>query len=202
MIGKLTGTVEHILDDHIILNVNGVGYIVTVPAYILHQAQSNQELSLFIEMLIRPEMMTLYGFKELSEKILFQKLMSVQGIGGKSAAAILSILTPTQILEAIMAQDVGAFKRADGIGPKVATRIITELKAYASKQEISLGVSGRASSNSTINLEDALSTLLQLGYKRYEAQQALQKALASMPVTSIEALIPAALKILAKNILS
>lgn len=202
MIGKLTGTIEHIFDDHIILNVNGVGYIVTVPANILHQAQINQELSLFIEMLIRPEMMTLYGFKELSEKVLFQKLMSVQGIGGKSAAAILSILTPTQILEAIMAQDVGAFKRADGIGPKVATRIITELKDYASKQEISLGVSGGASSNSTLNLDDALSTLLQLGYKRYEAQQALQKASASMPGASTQALIPVALKMLARNILS
>lgn len=202
MIGKLSGTIEHILDDHIILNVNGVGYIVTVPAYILHQAQVNQPISLFIEMLIRPEMMTLYGFKELSEKVLFQKLMSVQGIGGKSAAAILSILTPTQILEAIMAQDVAAFKRADGIGPKVATRIVTELKDYATKQEISLGISVASSSNAKLNLDDALSTLLQLGYKRYEAQQALQKAAAAMSDATTERLIPAALKVLARNILN
>lgn len=201
MIGKLTGSIEHIFDDHILLNVNGVGYIVTVPAYILHQAQVNQEISLFIEMLIRPEMMTLYGFKELSEKLLFQKLMSVQGIGGKSAAAILSVLTPTQILEAILAQDVAAFKRADGVGPKVATRIITELKDYASKQEISLGIPVSGSNTTGANLDDALSTLIQLGYKRFEAQQALQKASATMPNASTEALIPAALKVLARNIL-
>lgn len=202
MIGKLTGAIEHILDDCIILNVNGIGYLVTVPAYVLHQAHVNEDISLFIETLMRPEMITLYGFKELNEKVLFQKLMSVQGIGGKSAAAILSILTPSQILEAIMAQDAAAFKRADGVGPKVATRIITELKDYASKQDPSLSVVGVSLTAASLNLDDALSTLLQLGYKRYEAQQALQKIAASIPSASTEALIPAALKLLARNILN
>lgn len=197
MIGKLTGTIEHILEDALILNVSGVGYIVTVPAYILHQATSGQQLSLFIETLIRPEMITLYGFNELTEKALFQKLMSIQGIGGKSAAAILSIMTPTQILEGIMAQDAAAFKRAEGVGPKVATRILTELKDYASKQSLTFSVA--TPSISSVSLEDALSTLVQLGYKRYEAQQALQKAAGTNPSHTTEQLIPAALKILSRN---
>lgn len=200
MIGKLSGTVEHILEDALILNVNGVGYIVGVPAYILHQAKEGQPLSLFIETLIRPEMITLYGFKELSEKTLFQKLMSVQGIGGKSASAILSIMTPGQILEAIISQDAAAFKRADGIGPKVATRILTELKDYALKQPTSLNIMSSPTSASA-SLEDALSTLVQLGYKRYEAQQALQKAFSTNPEATTEQLIPAALKLLARNFL-
>lgn len=200
MIGKLTGTIEHILDDSIILNVNGVGYLTTVPAYILHQSNVGDHISLFIETLIRPEMITLYGFKEFNEKILFQKLMSVQGIGGKSAAAILSIMTPNQILESIISQDAAAFKRADGIGPKVATRILVELKDYASKQDIMISPSHTAP-NSSVNADDALSTLLQLGYKRYEAQQALQKIIGTMPNATTETLIPAALKLLARNIL-
>ncbi len=200
MIGKLTGTIEHILDDSIILNVNGVGYLTTVPAYILHQSKIGDQISLFIETLIRPEMITLYGFKEFNEKTLFQKLMSVQGIGGRSAAAILSIMTPDQILESIIAQDAAAFKRADGIGPKVATRILVELKDYASKQDIVIS-HPHITSNSTVNVADALSTLLQLGYKRYEAQQALQKIVATMPNATTETLVPAALKLLARNIL-
>lgn len=200
MIGKLTGTIEHILDDSIILNVNGVGYLTTVPAYILHQSNVGDHISLFIETLIRPEMITLYGFKELNEKILFQKLMSVQGIGGRSAAAILSIMTPDQILESIISQDAAAFKRADGIGPKVATRILVELKDYASKQDIVISHTN-VTSNSSVNVDDALSTLLQLGYKRYEAQQALQKVVETMPNAKTETLVPAALKLLARNIL-
>lgn len=200
MIGKLIGTVEHILDDSIILNVNGVGYLITVPAYILHQSKVGDQVSLFIETLIRPEMITLYGFKELNEKTLFLKLMSVQGIGGRSAAAILSIMTPDQILESIISQDAAAFKRADGIGPKVATRILVELKDYASKQDFVISSSSAAASSS-VNVDDALSTLLQLGYKRYEAQQALQKIVETMPTATTEILVPAALKLLARNIL-
>jgi Holliday junction DNA helicase RuvA len=200
MIGKLTGTIEHILEDSIILNVNGVGYLTTVPAYILHQSKVGDHISLFIETLIRPEMITLYGFKEFGEKILFQKLMSVQGIGGKSAAAILSIMTPDQILESIIVQDAAAFKRADGIGPKVATRILVELKDYASKQDIVIGASHTASA-STVNIDDALSTLLQLGYKRHEANQAVHKVAETLQNATTETLVPAALKLLARNIL-
>lgn len=198
MIGKLTGTIEHILEDSIILNVNGVGYLTTVPAYVLHQAKNGDSISLFIETLIRPEMITLYGFKELNEKTLFQKLMSVQGIGGKSAAAILSVMTPNQILEAIISQDAAAFKRADGVGPKVATRILVELKDYASKQDITLNLSPITTTASSSNIDDALSTLLQLGYKRFEAQQALQKVASTMPDASTQVLIPATLKLLAR----
>lgn len=197
MIGKLTGTIEHILEDSIILNVNGVGYLTTVPAYILHQAETGGSISLFIETLIRPEMITLYGFKELNEKTLFQKLMSVQGIGGRSAAAILSIMSPSQILEAIVSQDAAAFKRADGIGPKVATRILVELKDYASKHDIAISPAA-VSAASSVSVDDALSTLLQLGYKRYEAQQALKKVVATMPDAATEKLVPAALKLLAR----
>ena len=182
------------------MNVNGVGYLTTVPAYILHQSKIGDQISLFIETLIRPEMITLYGFKEFNEKTLFQKLMSVQGIGGRSAAAILSIMTPDQILESIIAQDAAAFKRADGIGPKVATRILVELKDYASKQDIVIS-HPNITSNSTLSVDDALSTLLQLGYKRYEAQQALQKIVATMSDATTEILVPAALKLLARNIL-
>jgi len=109
-------------------------------------------------------------------------------------------MTPDQILESIIAQDAAAFKRADGIGPKVATRILVELKDYASKQDIVIS-HPNITSNSTLSVDDALSTLLQLGYKRYEAQQALQKIVATMSDATTEILVPAALKLLARNIL-
>lgn len=200
MIGKLTGIIEHILEDVIILNVNGVGYLVSVPAHILHKAHQGESLSLFIETIIRAEMITLYGFHHLNEKALFQKLLSIQGIGGKSAAAILSIMTPEQILEAIVSQDSAAFKRADGVGPKVATRIVTELKDYAKGQNLFAAPASNTGAPS--DFEDALSTLVQLGYRRSEAHQALQKAMSTMPDATLEQLIPASLKLLAKNIIN
>lgn len=200
MIGKLSGILEHKYEDCIIVMTHGVGYLVTVPTYILHQSNTGEPISLFIETLIRPEMITLYGFKTLEEKMLFQKLMSVQGIGGKSASAILSVMSPEQILEAIMRQDANAFKRADGVGPKVATRILTELKDYAQKQGLVMSSQGTTTTPSA-SMDDALSTLLQLGYKRYEASQVLQQVVAEMPDATTAQLIPAALKHLAKNIL-
>lgn len=199
MIGKLTGQIEHCLNGNIILNVNGVGYLITVPSYISQQTQLNETISLFIETIIRPEMITLYGFKSLDEKELFQKLMSVQGVGGKSASAILSIMSPSEILDAIISQDSSAFKKADGIGPKVASRIVIELKDYAQKQGHII-LTNTNQKNNTAAANDGLSTLLQLGYKRHEAQQAIQKALETNPSATTEQLIPAALKLLAKNI--
>lgn len=200
MIAKLTGIIEHILDDSIILNTGGVGYLVTVPSYIFHQSKEGDHISLFIETLIRPEMITLYGFQSINEKSLFQKLMSVQGIGGKSASAILSVMVPDQIIEAIINHDAAAFKKADGIGPKVATRIVTELKDYAEKQKPLIASQPQAISSS-IQMSDALSTLIQLGYKRNEAQQALQKAAINLPNGTTSQLVPAALKLLAQNII-
>jgi Holliday junction DNA helicase RuvA len=197
MIGKLSGIVEHCLDDSLILSVNGVGYILNVPAYVLHQSGEGEILSLFVETITRPEMVVLYGFHTLEEKALFQKLMSVQGVGGKSALSIMSVMSRDHIIDAIIRQDAALFKQADGIGAKVATRIITELKTYADKQGSTIHYTDAKMPKASIVFDDALATLLQLGYKRYEAEQALRQVLTDTPDIALEQLIPSALRQLA-----
>ncbi len=201
MIGKLKGFVDSVLNDALLLDVQNVGYIVNVPSYILHKVKLGDEVILYIEHLIRPEMMTLYGFLNLSEKQLFQKLMSVQGVGGKAASAILSVLTPDQAIEAIISQDLEAIKRADGVGPKVANRILTELKDYAHKNPAGVGVATSQQLQGSA-YDDVLSTLIQLGYKRFEAQKALDSVAKANPeLASAGELIPETLKRLSQKVL-
>lgn len=202
MIGKLKGTVENILSDALLIDVHDVGYIVYVPSYISHKANVGAELTLYIEHLIRPEAFTLYGFLTLEEKLLFQKLMSVQGVGGKAANAILSVLSPEQLLSAILAEDSAAIKRADGIGPKVAGRVIAELKNFAQKQSLSGDSPASLPHSSGKAYADALSTLTQLGYKPAEAQKALDLVSNDKSdLATAEEIVPEALKRLGKNFL-
>ena len=196
MIGKLTGLVDSSGDDWALIEVGGVGYVVFCSRRTLGQIQGLREpVSLLVETHVREDHIHLYGFAERSERDWFLLLGKVQGVGAKMALAVLSVLTPEQLAQAIAAQDKAALTRADGVGPRIAGRITAELKDKAGS--IALGPVALAGGNGEAraagmagNAEDAVSALVNLGYRRVEAFGAVAKASRTLgDAASIESLI-------------
>ncbi len=190
MIGKLSGKVDSLFDGGMIIDVNGVGYLVSTSESVVRSVQENQDVKLYIETVWKQESLVLYGFLSRDEKVCFQKLTSVQGVGGKSGLSILSVLSVEDIVTAIAYQDSAPFKRADGVGPKVASRIIIELKDFPSKFHPTLSVGKPQNSNQ----RDAVELLVQLGYKTAESSKAVQLVCQENPDWPTEKIIPEALK--------
>ncbi|MGX5664711.1 Holliday junction branch migration protein RuvA [Rhizobium daejeonense] len=183
MIGKLKGTIDEIGDDHALIDVHGVCYIAHCSSRTLSRLGSPGEAAvLFIETYVREDQLKLFGFLTALEREWFNLLQSVQGVGTKVALAVLSTLTPSELANAIALQDKTAVSRAPGVGPKVAVRIMTELKnkapAFAGeaaanialKQELGEGVAAAP-------VADAVSALTNLGYSREQAANAIAAAL-------------------------
>ncbi|WP_455473989.1 Holliday junction branch migration protein RuvA [Bartonella sp. B30(2025)] len=181
MIGKLKGNLEHIFDDHIILNVHGVGYIV----FISHRLRCSlpalgESLSLFIETHVREDAIRLFGFAEKIEQEWFCLLQNVPGVGAKVSLAILGILSPNELTQAIALSDVAMISRAPGVGKKVGERIVRELKSKAPSFHGDAVHSISSSSLATQNnqpIDDALAALINLGFERDQAAQALGLAM-------------------------
>jgi Holliday junction DNA helicase RuvA len=134
MIAKLRGIVDFIGEDSVILDVNGVGYLVFASRRTLSMLpQAGGDAGLIIETHVREDHIHLYGFADNAEKQWFSLLTTVQGVGAKVALALLSVLSPTDLLRALASQDTTALCRAPGVGAKVATRIVGELKDKAAK---------------------------------------------------------------------
>src|ERR1700743_2277213 len=133
MIGKLTGTVDSITDDTVILDVHGVGYLVQCPSSTLARLAVGAPASLMIEMKVSEDAMKLYGFASAEEREWFRLLQTVQNVGGKVALSVLSTLSPHDLERALALSDKAMIGRAPGVGPKLALRIVTELKDKAPK---------------------------------------------------------------------
>src|SRR5437763_14780972 len=132
MIGKLTGVLDSFGEDHVILDVNGVGYVVTCSSRTLQRLPSRGETaSLAIETQVREDAIRLFGFTSDAERDWFRLLQSVQGVGAKVALAILGILSAGELAMVIGTQDKASVARAPGVGPKLAGRIVAELKDKA-----------------------------------------------------------------------
>jgi len=179
MIAKLKGLVDTLGDDHSIVDVNGVGYLVFCSGRTLGKLQVGTAAALHVETHVREDHIHLYGFLEAGERDWFNLLTTVQGVGAKVALAILSVSGPEQLLQTIAAQDKTLLTRASGVGPKLAVRILTELKDKAGK--MSLGGFAPSAGAAAIStpmaagglMEDAISALVNLGYKRLEAFEAV-----------------------------
>ena len=182
MIGKLKGTIDEIAGDHILVDVHGVCYVAFCSSRTLGAVGSQGEaVVLYIETYVREDQLKLFGFKTEVEREWFRLLQSVQGVGAKVALAILSTLSASDLANAIALQDKAMVARAPGIGPKVAQRIVTELKNKAPalggidapdmglKQEIGEGVASAP-------VADAVSALCNLGYSRDQAAGAVGAA--------------------------
>jgi len=197
MIGKLTGLVESRDDDRAIIDVGGVGYIVFCSGRTLANLPAHgQPVELLIETHVREDHIHLYGFAERAEQEWFRLLSTVQGVGARMALAILSVLPPDELAHAIAAQDRSTLTRANGVGPKLAGRIASELKERAGR--IVLGpVAALSGDGSAVSgpSEDAVSALVNLGYRRGEAFGAVAQAARELGTgASLDALIKAGLK--------
>jgi Holliday junction DNA helicase RuvA len=201
MIAQLTGRVDALTDGTCIIDVGGVGYLVQASSRTLSALpQPPAAAKLLIETHVREDAILLYGFADSAERDWFRLLTTVQGVGGKVALGILSALAPRDLIGAIAAGDKASLTRAPGVGPRLAVRLLTELKDKTGTMptSASAGVSYTPVRPAGI-AEDALSALINLGYRRPEAQPAVTRVFERLGDTAtLDALIRDSLKELAR----
>jgi Holliday junction DNA helicase RuvA len=198
MIGKLTGTVDAITDDTVILDVHGVGYLVQCPSLTLARLSVGGTASLMIEMKVSEDAIKLYGFGSAEEREWFRLLQTVQNVGGKVALSVLSTLNPRELQRALALGDKAMIGRAPGVGPKLALRIATELKDKAPAMMLrgEDDAAAVAVAHAPRGPEsDAVSALIHLGYSDARAAEAVARAAQALGEhTEAGALIREALK--------
>jgi Holliday junction DNA helicase RuvA len=180
MIAKLTGKVEALEADRCVIDVSGVGYLVQASTRTLGALPAGQTASLLIETSVREDAIILYGFFDPAEREWFRLLTTVQGVGARVALNILSALSPRDLIGAIQAGDRGSLTRAPGVGAKLAVRLLTELREKAGAMPAGLGFSPVLPPPEAGVEADALSALVNLGYRRPEAQAAIARVLARL----------------------
>jgi holliday junction DNA helicase RuvA len=217
MIGKISGRIDYRGVDHVLIDVRGVGYVVHVSQRTLAgMAGPGEALALYTDLLVREDLLQLFGFTTLVEKEWFKLLKSVQGVGAKASMAILSALGPDGVSRAIALGDWSAVKAAQGVGPKIAQRVVNELKDKAPAVMAMGGgavaavapgddavvepvavVAAVAPEGRGAAQAEALSALQNLGYGPGDAAGAVAEALGQGADMDTAALIRAALKLLA-----
>ncbi len=196
MIARLTGILAETAADHAVIDVGGVGYQVLASVRTLEAIGAvGGQVMLYTELQVREDAWTLFGFGSAGERDWFRLLTGVQGVGGKVALAILSVLPPEEIHRAVAAGDAAMVARANGVGPKLAARIVNELKDKAGGIASGpIGVSAPRGAGA-----DAVSALLGLGFKPAEANAAVNAANDELGGgASLDALVRLALRKAAK----
>ena len=178
MIGKLTGIIDSIGEDHVILDVGGVGYLVHCPSSTLSKLAVGASVALMTEMRLTDETIRLYGFSSGEEREWFRLLQTVQNVGARVALNVLSALTAREIERALALSDKAAIGRAQGVGPKLALRIVTELKDKAP----SMMLRGHGEEGTVVAIAprgpeaDAVAALVKLGYSQGQAAESVARA--------------------------
>lgn len=208
MIAMLRGHLKAITETDCIIDVGGVGYQCQMSRRCLEQlGQIGDDVTVYVDTSIKDDGITLTGFSNLDIKAVWKLLQSVQGVGMKAALSILSALSPDDVMLAIAASDKSMICRADGVGPKLAQRIINELADKVSDLpsssgglgSVSVGGGGSEPSGDPV-LADAVSALVNLGYGRAEAHQVTATLISSLQNPTLEIVLPEALKRLAEGV--
>jgi len=198
MIAKLAGILDQVGPEGAIIDVGGVGYLAFCSARTIGRLPpAGSAARLLIETHVREDHIHLYGFADAAERDWFRLLTTVQGVGARLALAILSAVSPEALGLAILAQDKTALTRAEGVGPKLAARIVNELrdKAGAVAQAPAASVNGAAAIAEAGAAGDAVSALVNLGYRRSEAYGAVAAAARQLGAeAAVDALIRAGLQ--------
>lgn len=198
MIARLTGLLAEVGPDFGVIDVNGVGYLVQLSGRTLQALGGvGAQVKILTDMQVREDAITLFGFGSTAERDWFRLLTTVQGVGGRVALAILSVLAPDEVSRAVSSGDKAMVARANGVGPKLALRIVTELKDKAGPV---LGPIGGASSAAKGSAEaDALSALANLGFRPVDAAAAVGAAVEELGAgATLDALVRLALRKAAK----
>jgi len=200
MIAQLTGRIDQLAEGSCIVDVNGVGYLVHASTRTLAALPTPPAAArLLIETHVREDAILLYGFAEAAERDWFRLLTTVQGVGAKVALSVLSSLSPRDLVSVIAAGDRASLTRAPGVGAKLAVRLLTELRDKAGMMPTSSGFAVAPVRPPGV-AEDALSALVNLGYRRPEAQPAVARAIERLgDGAALDAVIRDALRELAQR---
>jgi Holliday junction DNA helicase RuvA len=203
LIARLKGVVESVDEGSAVIDVNGVGYLVSASSRTLRDLVVGGAATLLVETIVREDAIALYGFLQTAERDWFRILTTVQGVGARVALSILSTLSPDEIARAIAAGDKASLSRPPGVGPKLAVRLATELKDKAAAFGVA-PVPSRATDTAapvgaaSVN-EDAVSALVNLGYRRVEAFGAVARVTQRLGADApLDAVIRGALQELAR----
>lgn len=205
MIAKLRGIVDHVGEGHAIVDVGGVGYLVHCASRTLGRLKAGEAAALLIETDVGEDHIRLFGFADAAEREWFRLLTSVQGVGSRIGLAVLSTLTPDELVRAIAAGDKTTVSRANGVGGKLAQRIVTELKDKVSALALgaaggAAGTKGKGAGGVDTATADAVSALANLGYTPADALGAVAQAGEALGAgASVAELIRAALSELAAS---
>jgi len=189
MIAHLSGSILDVRLNQLVIEVGGIGYQVTVAPELASDSRVGQSISLHTSLVVREDSWTLFGFSNADAKNLFEQLQSVTGIGPKVASALLAVYQPEELRSAIAAQDNAALERVPGIGKKVASRIILELK-----DKFGGGYRSKSSLSGPWRTQ-VIGALTGLGYSAKEAESALDDVLSDFGRTPTEADLPEMLKL-------
>ncbi len=199
MIALLTGRVEGVEADRCVIDVGGVGYLVQASTRTLSALPHPPAVArVLVETVVREDAILLYGFAEASEREWFRLLTTVQGVGAKVALNVLSAMSPSDLVAAIGSGDKTSLTRASGVGPRLAVRVLTELRDKAGAMPSGGGVTLAVASTGGVE-GDAISALGNLGYRRMEAMPAVAKVMERLGEgAALDAVIRGALKELAR----
>ncbi|MEZ4794071.1 MAG: Holliday junction branch migration protein RuvA [Flavobacteriaceae bacterium] len=191
MIAHIEGRLVQKNPTDVVIDCNGVGYFLNISLHTFSQLPTSENVKLFTQLLVREDSHTLYGFSTMEEREVFNLLISVSGVGASTARTMLSSLTPEQVRDAIVSEDVVTIQGVKGIGSKTAQRVVLDLKDKILKV---YGASAISSVPSNTNRNEALSALETLGILRKQAEKACDAFLKTQPQASVEEIIKHALK--------
>ena len=195
MIAELTGICQRLRPGRVVLNVNGIGFAVAVPEPLSESLQLGAECTLFTQLIVRENEMSLVGFASANERDLFNTLLSVSGVGSKLALSILTKLSPGAFVSAVLAQDVPTLVKVPGLGKRTAQRLLLEMESKISKISQDLPPEP-LTSGSQVNPE-AKAVLMSLGCSAEEAEKALEKVSAQCaPGADVSDMVMAAMQAL------
>lgn len=191
MITHIQGRLTEKNPTNVVIDCNGVGYLINISLHTFSQIPEKENLKLYTHLQVREDAHTLYGFSSLAEREIFRLLISVSGIGTNTARTMLSSLTPTQVKEAIASEDVAVIQSVKGIGSKTAQRVIIELKDKVLKV---YDIDESVVSQSNTNRDEALSALEVLGFAKKQSERVVDKILKTQSDAAVETIIKEALK--------
>jgi holliday junction DNA helicase RuvA len=191
MITHIQGRLIEKKPTNVVIDCNGVGYVLNISLHTYSQIPDQENLKLYTHLQVKEDSHALFGFSSLSEREIFRLLISVSGIGTSIARTMLSSLTPKQVREGIAVEDVALIQSVKGIGLKTAQRVIIELKDKVLKiYDIDEGIT----SNSNTNSDEALSALEVLGFSKKQSERVVNKIISNNQDANVEVIIKEALK--------